>query len=169
MTKLYLLKLPNRTSPPSSCISGTACSISCEISLFVAAANQEGILLATYASLASLARRNWTVYDRGRYLESEKNEEVLREEKPGTRLRREDIRKRQKQKKAGSNRKISASEANPAVFFRLRRLFFPFPPNAELGPRPRKEGRETRDEERGNGRKYYGGGGGGQGDLVTLY
>ena len=43
----------------SSCISGTACLISCEISLFVTAANREGILLATYASLASLARRNW--------------------------------------------------------------------------------------------------------------
>ena len=40
-------------------ISGTACFISCEISLFVTAANQEGILLETYASLASLARRNW--------------------------------------------------------------------------------------------------------------
>ena len=48
-TKLYLLKLPNRTLSPSSCISGTACLISCEISLFVTAANREGILLATYA------------------------------------------------------------------------------------------------------------------------
>ena len=57
--KALLLKLPNRTSSPSSCISGTACLISCEISLFVTAANQKGILLATYASLASLARRNW--------------------------------------------------------------------------------------------------------------
>ena len=35
MTKLYLLKLPIRTSSPSSCISETACLISCEISLFV--------------------------------------------------------------------------------------------------------------------------------------
>ena len=33
--------------------------ISCKISLFVTAANQEGILLETYASLVSLARRNW--------------------------------------------------------------------------------------------------------------
>ena len=49
----------NRTSSPSSCISGTACLIICEISLFVTAANREGILLATYASLVSLARRNW--------------------------------------------------------------------------------------------------------------
>ena len=56
-TKLYLLKLPNRTSSTSSYTSGTACLISCEISLFVTAANREGILLATYASLASLARR----------------------------------------------------------------------------------------------------------------
>ena len=39
-TKLYLLKLPNQTSSPSSCISGTACLISCEISLFVTAANR---------------------------------------------------------------------------------------------------------------------------------
>ena len=31
-TKLYLIKLPNRTSSPSSCISETACLISCEIS-----------------------------------------------------------------------------------------------------------------------------------------
>ena len=31
-TKLYLLKLPNRTSSPSSCISEIACLISCEIS-----------------------------------------------------------------------------------------------------------------------------------------
>ena len=54
-----VLKLQNRTSSPSSCISGTACLISCDISLFVTAANREGILLATYASLASLAQRNW--------------------------------------------------------------------------------------------------------------
>ena len=57
--KLYLLKLPNRTSSPTSCISATACLISCEISLFVTAANREGIFLATYVSLVSLARRNW--------------------------------------------------------------------------------------------------------------
>ena len=31
-TKLYLLKLPNRTLSPSSCISEIACLISCEIS-----------------------------------------------------------------------------------------------------------------------------------------
>ena len=31
--KLYLLKLPDRTSSPSSCISGTACLTICEISL----------------------------------------------------------------------------------------------------------------------------------------
>ena len=42
----------------SSCISGIACLISCEISFFVTSANREGILLETYASLASLARRN---------------------------------------------------------------------------------------------------------------
>ena len=42
----YLSKLPNRTSSPSSCISGTACLISSEISLFVTVAKQEGILLA---------------------------------------------------------------------------------------------------------------------------
>ena len=42
-TKLYLLKLTNRTSSPSSCISGTACLISCESSLFVITAeNREG-------------------------------------------------------------------------------------------------------------------------------
>ena len=35
----------------------TLVMISCEISLFVTAANREVILLATYASLASLARR----------------------------------------------------------------------------------------------------------------
>ena len=58
-TKLYLLKLPNRTSSPSSCISEIACSISCEISQFVMAANRESILLATYTSLALLAQRNW--------------------------------------------------------------------------------------------------------------
>ena len=59
-TKLYLLNLPNRTSPPFSFIWGTACLISCELSLFVyTAASREGILLATYASLASLARGNW--------------------------------------------------------------------------------------------------------------
>ena len=45
---LYLLKLPNRTSSPSSCILGTACLISCGNSLFVQAGNREGILLATY-------------------------------------------------------------------------------------------------------------------------
>ena len=33
--ELYLLKLPNRTSSPSSCISGTACLINCEISFFL--------------------------------------------------------------------------------------------------------------------------------------
>ena len=58
-TKLYLLKLPNRTSSPFSCILGTACLISCEISLFVTAGNRKGILLATCLSLASLAWRNW--------------------------------------------------------------------------------------------------------------
>ena len=58
-SQLYLLKLPNRTSPPSSFIWGTACLISCEVSLFVTAASREGILLATYASLASPARGNW--------------------------------------------------------------------------------------------------------------
>ena len=42
-----MLKLPNRTSSPSSCISGTACLIICEISLFVTAANREAILLVT--------------------------------------------------------------------------------------------------------------------------
>ena len=42
-----MLKLPNRTSPPSSGISGTACLIICEISLFVTAANREAILLVT--------------------------------------------------------------------------------------------------------------------------
>ena len=47
------------TQATSSRTLGTACLISCEISLFVTAANREGILLATYASLASLARRNW--------------------------------------------------------------------------------------------------------------
>ena len=34
-TKLYLLKLPHRTSSPSSCISGTAWLIICEISLLL--------------------------------------------------------------------------------------------------------------------------------------
>ena len=58
-TKHDLLKLPNRTSSPSLCISGTACLIICEISLFVTAGNPEGILLATYASLTTLGRRNW--------------------------------------------------------------------------------------------------------------
>ena len=58
-TKLYLLKLPNRASSPSSCISGTAYLIICEISLFVTVGNREGILLATYTSLATLARWNW--------------------------------------------------------------------------------------------------------------
>ena len=48
MTKLYLWKLPNWSSSPCSCISGTACLISCEISLFVMAANREGILVTTY-------------------------------------------------------------------------------------------------------------------------
>ena len=48
---------PNFT--PSSCISGTASLIICEISLFGMAANREAILLVTYASLASIARRNW--------------------------------------------------------------------------------------------------------------
>ena len=38
---------------------GTACLIICEFSLFVTAANRKAILLVTYASLASLARRNW--------------------------------------------------------------------------------------------------------------
>ena len=42
----YLLKLPNWTSSPL-CISGRACLIICEISLFVTAANWEGILHAT--------------------------------------------------------------------------------------------------------------------------
>ena len=45
--KLYLLKLPDRTLSPSSCISGTACLTICEISLFVTEGNREGILLAT--------------------------------------------------------------------------------------------------------------------------
>ena len=45
-TKLYLLKLPNWTSSPSSCISGTAHLTICEISLFVTAANREAILLS---------------------------------------------------------------------------------------------------------------------------
>ena len=59
-TKLYLLKLLNRISSPSSCISETACLIVGEISLFVTSLSkpQEAILLVTYASLASLARRN---------------------------------------------------------------------------------------------------------------
>ena len=43
----------------TSCISGRARLISCEISLFVTEAIREGILLATYSSLASLAQRNW--------------------------------------------------------------------------------------------------------------
>ena len=34
-SKPYLLKLPNPISSPSSCISGKACLIICEISLFV--------------------------------------------------------------------------------------------------------------------------------------
>ena len=52
-------KLPNRISPPSSCISGTACLIICETSLFVTAPNREAVLhVLTYASLASLARRS---------------------------------------------------------------------------------------------------------------
>ena len=59
MTKLYLLKLQLRALSPSSCISGTACLISFEISLFVTAANWEGILFKTYASLALLALKNW--------------------------------------------------------------------------------------------------------------
>ena len=42
-----MLKLPKRTSLPSLCISETACLISCEISLFVTAANREGILQLT--------------------------------------------------------------------------------------------------------------------------
>ena len=46
-TKLYLLKLPNWTLSPSSCISGTAHLTICEISLFVTEGNREGILLAT--------------------------------------------------------------------------------------------------------------------------
>ena len=37
---LYLLKLPNQISSPSSYISGTACLIICEMSLFVMAANR---------------------------------------------------------------------------------------------------------------------------------
>ena len=57
--KLYLLKLPNRNSSPSSCISGTAFLIICEISLFVTATNREAILFVTNASLGSLARKNW--------------------------------------------------------------------------------------------------------------
>ena len=52
------VKFPNQTSSPS-CISGTACLIICEISLFVTAANREAILLVTYASLASLAFQTW--------------------------------------------------------------------------------------------------------------
>ena len=40
----------------SSCISGTACLISCEISLFVTTANLEGILLATYVREFGAAR-----------------------------------------------------------------------------------------------------------------
>ena len=35
---------------PSSSISGAACLIICEISLFITAANREAILLVTYAS-----------------------------------------------------------------------------------------------------------------------
>ena len=42
-----MLKLPNRTSSPSLCISGTVCLIICEISLFVTATNREAILLET--------------------------------------------------------------------------------------------------------------------------
>ena len=38
---------------------GRACLVICEFSLFVTVANQEAILLVNYASLASLARRNW--------------------------------------------------------------------------------------------------------------
>ena len=49
----------DKASSPSSCILGTACLISFQISLFVTAANREGILSAIYASLVSLARRNW--------------------------------------------------------------------------------------------------------------
>ena len=47
--------LPVKTSTPNF----VAFFVYCEISLFVTAANREGILLETYASLASLARRNW--------------------------------------------------------------------------------------------------------------
>ena len=50
---LYLLKLPNWFSSPSSYISGRACLIICDsISLFVMAANGETILLITYTSSA---------------------------------------------------------------------------------------------------------------------
>ena len=63
-----MLKVPNRTSSPSSCILGIACLISCEISYFVTAGNREGILLATYVSLVSprseeLEVNQWIVRD----------------------------------------------------------------------------------------------------------
>ena len=45
-TKVFT-RLPNRILSTSSCVSGKACVIICEISLFVTAANPEAILLAT--------------------------------------------------------------------------------------------------------------------------
>ena len=42
-----------KTSKPNFVTFFIACLLSCEISLFVTAANREGILLATYPSLAS--------------------------------------------------------------------------------------------------------------------
>ena len=62
-----------------------------------------------------------------------------------------------KGKKMGSNKKSVGERSEPRGFFRPRRLFFPFSPNAEPGPRLREEGRQKGKER------------GGQGDLVTLY
>ena len=45
-TKVFT-RLPNRILSTSSCVSGKACVIICEISLFVTAVNPEAILLAT--------------------------------------------------------------------------------------------------------------------------
>ena len=49
-TKLYLLKIPNRISSPSSSIFETVCLIIYEISVSVAAGNRETIMLVTNAS-----------------------------------------------------------------------------------------------------------------------
>ena len=63
-TKLYLLKVPPRTSSPSSCISGTACLISSEISLIVKAATiAQNLLEFSVARSEELEVNQWIVQD----------------------------------------------------------------------------------------------------------